>query len=71
VKRLTPEDPVLGLAQAIALNFLAMTAALGGLLVFFLLARSAIAIFGGALVFAFLIVAVVQFLRAGSTRGAH
>ena len=70
-RRVTPDDPASGMAQAMVINLAAMLAALGGLALFFFVARETLPYFGGALVTAFVVAAVVLFLRAGRTQSAH
>lgn len=71
VGRITPEDPIGGMVQAAALNFLVMMVAFGSLLAVFMFARSAMLVFGASLVSGFLVVAVVWFLGAARTQNAH
>jgi len=71
VRRLTPDDPAFGMAQAAVINFAAMLAAFGGLAAFFFFAREGLVYFGGGLVAAFLVTAIVQFLRAARAQGAQ
>ncbi len=71
VSRVTPEDPFGGMVQAAALNFLIMLIAFGSLLAVYVFARSAMLTFGAALVFGFLIAAVVWFLSTARTQNAH
>jgi len=71
VRRLTPDDPVFGMAQAAVINFAAMLAAFGALAFFFFFAREALVYFGGGLVTGFLVTAIVQFLRAAGAQKAH
>ena len=71
VRRLTPDDPTLGMAQAAVINFAAMLAAFGALAFFFFFSRETLGYFGGGLVTGFLVTAIVQFLRAAGAQKAH